>query len=168
MVLIFLFFAFVASVAGVFYPANDPNILISGRSTVNNTLLAVEFDWSGVEITFNIEQCSYFIFDLQDNQNVYNVLSEAGSVSVIATKPSQTQYHIPFKTDSPTTITITKRTEAFFGVVSFFGIHTDGYISKPSKPSQILNLGFNPLRSTTREKDRIHRRLDHLWVRRSR
>jgi len=120
--------AFIALSAAVLVPANDPHIRYEGRvqfeAKKNRT---VEFDWSGVTISFRFSGSSFVRAVLEDVGNIYNVILNGDRVHVLNTTTGDNEYTLAtgLKEDKVHHLLITKRTEARYGVVRFYGFEID-------------------------------------------
>eukprot|EP01102_Stenamoeba_stenopodia_P000327 TRINITY_DN10302_c0_g1_i1.p1 TRINITY_DN10302_c0_g1~~TRINITY_DN10302_c0_g1_i1.p1 ORF type:complete len:398 (-),score=82.37 TRINITY_DN10302_c0_g1_i1:70-1212(-) len=109
-------------------PANDSSISYEGRFyTMNDDGSQVQFDWSGVgiSITFDagVDQVEVV---LMDNGNYYDVYidGEMQNNTVVTTaNATAITYNVTSGLDNtqPHVVAIRKRTEAAFGIVTFYG-----------------------------------------------
>jgi len=101
---------------GNIVPADNPCIHYAGRVALSGG--TASFDWSGVEFTFSFEGTSVSLVLSGGNQNEYNVTIDGVATSILVIKsPNSTPYTIASGLSNTVhKITVSKRTEAFFGV----------------------------------------------------
>jgi len=119
-----------------FIAADDPAITYVGRvilvTNENGTSSAI-FDWSGIEIQVNIqvnEEVSLYAH-FNDPGNFYNVFVNNQFTGIFNTTSELSLFLVTKLQPGTNNIAITKRTEAAYGVVTFFGFNLE--VSSPFK-----------------------------------
>jgi len=124
-------------------PADNPCISYVGRTAVSSGV--VSFDWSGVEFSLEFEGTSISLIFSGGNQNEYDITIDGKALPTLTiTSGNLTPYPIAFGlTDTTHTLTVAKRTEAFFGVQALHTIVLDtGKWLQPSTPLPTRKLEF--------------------------
>eukprot|EP01100_Stratorugosa_tubuloviscum_P012051 TRINITY_DN5543_c0_g3_i2.p1 TRINITY_DN5543_c0_g3~~TRINITY_DN5543_c0_g3_i2.p1 ORF type:complete len:403 (-),score=164.65 TRINITY_DN5543_c0_g3_i2:104-1279(-) len=122
----------------------DQNVITSGRVERNYKTDCMRFDWSGVNIEFNVTG-GQVVIELYDDQNEYNIFLNGTLNSIISTQNTINFYQIIGNNMffGQTNVLITKRTEASFGISSLCAIYIDiGQNLIPTRPFSNRKLEF--------------------------
>jgi hypothetical protein len=131
--------AFVPLTASVLIPADDPNILYTGRWDFSDPK-APSHSWPGVSVTARFEGTSVGV-KLTDNFTYFNVFIDGAPMGVFKGTSAQTASYTLAEglTDGPHTLTLFKRNETTWTRFAFNGLILDDgktLLSPPERPAR--------------------------------